>query len=71
MATTERGRYRFSAGPTAEGTFWITAEPVGDTIASIPGQLGFALHAGLSLEDAVQFSELMNRAITAIVITKE
>jgi hypothetical protein len=71
MATTEHGRYRFSAGPTAEGTFRITAEPVGDAIASIPGQLGFGLQVGLSLEDAVQLSELMNRAVTAIILTKE
>ncbi len=45
---TKRGDFRFIVKEGAEGKPWIAAEPSGELLASLPGQLGFELKAGTS-----------------------
>jgi hypothetical protein len=68
--TTSSGRYRFTVKETGRGTFWLAAEPAGDTIEGLYGLLGFELEKGTTLEEAHCFAGLMNERITSLTLTK-
>jgi len=70
MAQTERGSYRFTVKETARGTFFLAAEPAGDTLEGLYGLLGFDLEEGTTLEDAMRIADLMNNKITSLTLTK-
>jgi hypothetical protein len=67
---TEQGSYRFCVKETGRGTFFLAAEPAGDTIEGLYGLLGFHLQEGTTLEEAMRFADLMNDKITALTLTK-
>jgi hypothetical protein len=68
--TTKSGRYRFTVKETARGTFWLAAEPAGNTIEDLYGLLGFELETGTTLEEAQRFADQMNYRITSLTLTK-
>jgi hypothetical protein len=68
--TTHSGRYRFAIKETERGTFWLAAEPAGETIEGLYGLLGFELEEGTTLEEARRFAKLMNERITSLTLTK-
>jgi hypothetical protein len=70
MAETERGTYRFTVKETARGTFFLAAEPAGDTLEGLYGLLGFNLEEGMTLEEALRIADLMNSKITSLTLTK-
>jgi hypothetical protein len=70
MAETERGTYRFTVKETARGTFFLAAEPAGDTLEGLYGLLGFNLEEGMTLEEALRIADLMNNKITSLTLTK-
>jgi hypothetical protein len=70
MAETERGYYRFVVKETARRTFFLAAEPVGDTVKGLYGLLGFDLEEGTTFEEALRFADLMNNRITSLTLTK-
>jgi hypothetical protein len=70
MAETERGTYRFTVKETARGTFFLAAEPAGDTLEGLYGLLGFNLEEGMTLEEALRIEDLMNSKITSLTLTK-
>jgi len=55
---------------TSRGTFFLAAEPAGDTIEGLNGLLGFDLEEGTTLEQALEFADAMNRRITSLTLTK-
>ena len=69
MATTERGAYRFAVKEKPRGTFFLVAEPTGDTLKGLYGLLGFHLEEGTTLEEAMRFADLMNNKITSLTLT--
>jgi hypothetical protein len=70
MAQTERGSYRFSVKETARGTFFLAAEPAGDTLKGLYGLLGLHLEEGATLAEALRIADLMNSKITSLTLTK-
>jgi hypothetical protein len=68
--TTHSGRYRFTVKETARGTFWLAAEPAGETLEGLYGLLGFELERGTTLEEAQRIAGLMNERITSLTLTK-
>ena len=70
MATTETGSYKFTVKETARGTFFLAAEPAGDTLKGLYGLLGFNLEEGTTLEEAMRIADLMNNRITSLTLTK-
>jgi hypothetical protein len=67
MPETERGWYRFSVQETDRGTFFLAAEPAGD---SLKGLLGLHLEEGTTLEEALRIADLMNNKVTSLTLTK-
>jgi hypothetical protein len=61
VAKTERGSYRFTVKETARGTFFLAAEPAGDTLKGLYGLLGFSLQEGTTLEEAERIADLMKQ----------
>jgi hypothetical protein len=70
MAETERGTYRFSVKETARGTFFLAAEPAGESLKGLYGLLGFHLEDGTTFEEALRIADLMNNKITSLTLTK-
>jgi hypothetical protein len=70
MSNTEVGSYRFTVKETDRGTFFLVAEPAGDTIKGLYGLLGFHLQEGTTLEEAMRIAGLMNEKITSLTLTK-
>jgi hypothetical protein len=70
MARTERGQYRFTVKDGDEGRFFIAAEPAGDVIEKIRGDLlAFDLQPGAMQEEAQLIAEMLNRHIPSISLT--
>jgi hypothetical protein len=67
--TTQSGRYRFTVKETARGTFWLAAEPAGETIEGLYGLLGFELEKGTTLAEAHRVADLVNERITSLTLT--
>jgi hypothetical protein len=70
--TTERGEYRFIVKEGAEGQPFIAAEPIGETIDAfdqLGAQLAFDLRAGISLEEAREIANKMDRSIRSVALT--
>jgi hypothetical protein len=44
--STERGQYRFTVKETGHGTYFLAAEPAGDTLKGLYGLLGIHLAGG-------------------------
>jgi hypothetical protein len=66
----ERGQYRFIVKESARGSFWVAAEPAGDTIKSLDDcVLGFDLEPGATHGHAVSVADFLNRSIVAITLT--
>lgn len=70
MARTERGVYRFAVKETDRGTFFLAAEPAGDILQSLSGLLAFDLEEGTTLDEAMRISDLLNKKITSLTLTK-
>ncbi|HWZ38456.1 MAG TPA: hypothetical protein VNY08_09175 [Bradyrhizobium sp.] len=67
---TERGSYRFTVKETDRGTFFLAAEPAGNTLKGLNGLLGLHLEAGTTLEEAISLARLMNSKVVALTLTK-
>ena len=67
---TERGSYRFTVKETDRGTFFLAAEPAGNTLKGLNGLLGLHLEAGTTLEEAISLARLMNGKVVALTLTK-
>ncbi|WP_315729146.1 hypothetical protein [Bradyrhizobium sp. SZCCHNS2015] len=70
MSKTERGYYRFTVKETGRGTFFLAAEPAGDTLQGLYGLLGIQLEENVSLEEAMRMADLLNNRMTALTLTK-
>jgi hypothetical protein len=70
MARTERGQYRFTIKEGDDNRFFIAAEPAGETIEKIRGDLlVFDLQPGAMREEAQLVAEMLNRHIASISLT--
>jgi hypothetical protein len=70
MAKTERGQYRFTVKEDDDGRFFIAAEPAGDVIEKLEGDLlSFDLQPGAPQSEAQFVAESLNRHIAAISLT--
>jgi hypothetical protein len=67
---TERGSYRFTVKENARGTFFLAAEPAGDTLKGLYGLLGFNLEEDTTLEEATRIADFMNSNIRSLTLTK-
>jgi hypothetical protein len=70
MARTERGQYRFTIKEGDDNRFFIAAEPAGEAIEKIRGDLlAFDLQPGAMREEAQLVAEMLNRHIASISLT--
>jgi hypothetical protein len=70
MTKTTQGFYRFTVKETARGTFFLAAEPAGESLEGLYGLLGFNLEHGTTLEEAHRIADEMNNRITSLSLTK-
>ncbi|HEX9322902.1 MAG TPA: hypothetical protein VF913_12385 [Xanthobacteraceae bacterium] len=70
MARTERGHYHFTVQEGDGDRFFIAAEPAGDVIEKIRGDLlAFDLQPSAMREEAQLVAEMLNRHIASISLT--
>jgi len=70
MARTERAQYHFTVQEGDGDRFFIAAEPAGDGIEKIRGDLlAFDLQLGAMREEAQLVAEMLNRHIASISLT--
>jgi hypothetical protein len=70
MARTERGQYHFTVKEGDGDRVFIAAEPAGDVIEKIRGDLlAFDLQPGAMREEAQLVAEMLNRHIASISLT--
>jgi hypothetical protein len=70
MARTERGQYHFTVKEGDGDRFFIAAEPSGDVIEKIRGDLlAFDLQPGAMREEAQLVAEMLNRHIASTSLT--
>jgi hypothetical protein len=70
MARTERGQYRFVVKDKEGDERFIAAEPAGDVIQKISGDLlAFDLHPGATYQEAELIAEMLNRHVVSISLT--
>jgi hypothetical protein len=65
----DQGQYRFTVKEYASGALFLAAEPAGDRLQHLGGDLGFDLEPSMSHGDAESLAALLNRHITSITLT--
>jgi hypothetical protein len=66
---TERGQYRFTVKEGTTDTPFLAAEPAGEILTSLKGQIAFVLQPGTTLEAAAGIAKYLNEHIAAITLT--
>jgi hypothetical protein len=65
----DRGQHRFTVKEYAGGALFLAAEPAGDRLKHLSGDLGFELAPDTSYSEAQSLAALLNRRIAAITST--
>jgi hypothetical protein len=65
----DRGQYRFTVKEYAGGALFLAAEPAGDRLKRLSGDLGFDLAPDTSYGEAQSLAALLNRRIASITLT--